>query len=67
MDVYKANIQYDGSIDKLKFRILVIGDLYNKEIIGYTWATTASIITMKYFLADAAKNKARVRKLYFIG
>ena len=30
MDVYKANIQYDGSLDKLKFRIVVRGDLQNK-------------------------------------
>ena len=27
MDVYKAQIQSDGSIDKLKLRILVRGDL----------------------------------------
>ena len=37
MDVYKANIQSDGSLDKLKFRIVVIGDLQNKEIVGDTW------------------------------
>ena len=30
MDVYKANIQYDGSLDKLKLRTLVRGDLQNK-------------------------------------
>ena len=38
MDVYKSSIQYDGSIEKLKLRIVVRGDLDNKEIIGYTWA-----------------------------
>ena len=27
MDVYKANIQSDGSLDKLKLRIVVMGDL----------------------------------------
>ena len=37
MDVYKAKIQYDGSLDKLKLRIVVRGDLQNKEIVGYTW------------------------------
>ena len=26
MDVYKSNIQYDGSLDKLKLRIVVIED-----------------------------------------
>ena len=37
MDVYKTNIQSDGSLDKLKLRIVVRGDLYNKEIVGDTW------------------------------
>ena len=37
MDVYQSKIQYDGSIDKLKLRIVVIGDLKNKELVGYTW------------------------------
>ena len=30
MDVYKAKIQSDGSLDKLKLRIVVKGDLQNK-------------------------------------
>ena len=30
MDVYKAKIQSDGSLDKLKLRIVVIGDTQNK-------------------------------------
>ena len=30
MDVYKANIQSDGILDKLKLRIVVRGDLQNK-------------------------------------
>ena len=37
MDVYKAKIQSDGSIDKLKFRIVVREDFQNKELVGYTW------------------------------
>ena len=37
MDVYKANIQSDGSLDKLKLRILVRGDFQNKEMVGDTW------------------------------
>ena len=36
-------------------------------MVGYTWSPTASMITLKYFLADAAKYKARVHKLDFIG
>ena len=31
MDVYKGKMQSNGSLDKLKLRILVRGDLQNKE------------------------------------
>ena len=67
MDVYKEKIQSDGSFDKLKLRIVVRGDLQNKEMVGDTWSPTSSMRTLKYFLADAAKHKARVHQLYFIG
>ena len=46
---------------------MVRGDLKNKEMVGDTWSPTASMRTMKYFLADADKHKARVRQLGFIG
>ena len=55
MDVYKANIQSNGSLDNLKLRIVVRGDLQNKEMAGDTWSPTASMRTLNYFLADAAK------------
>ena len=67
MDVYKAKIQYDGSLDKLKLRIVVRGDLQNREMVGDTWSPTSSTRTLKYFLVDAAKYKARFHQLYFIG
>ena len=67
MDVYKEKIQSDGSLDKLKLRIVFRGDLQNKEMIGDTWSPTAYMRTLKYFLADAAKHKARVHQLDFIG
>ena len=67
MDVYKAKIQSDGSLDKLQLRIVVREDLQNKETVGDTCSPTASMRTLKYFLADAAKHKAIVRQLYFIG
>ena len=57
MDVYKAKIQSDGSLDKLRLRIVVRGDLLNKEMIGDTWYPTSSMITLKYFLADSANIK----------
>ena len=67
MDVYKAKIQSDVSLDKLKLRIVVRGDLQNKEMVGDTWSPTASMRTLKYCLVDASKHKARVSQLYFIG
>ena len=41
-NVYKAKIQSDGSLDKLKLRIAVRGDLQNKELVGDTWSPTVS-------------------------
>ena len=67
MDVYKVKIQSDVSLDKLKLRIVVRGDLQNKEMAGDTWSPTASMRNLNYFLADAAKHRARVHQLIFIG
>ena len=66
MDVYKAKIQSDGSLDKLNLRIVVRGDLQNKELVGDTWSPTASMRNLKYLLAYATKHKVRVHQLYFI-
>ena len=67
MNMYKAKIQSDVSLDKLKMIIVVEGDLQNKELVVDIWSPTASMRTLKYFLADTSKHKARVHKLYFIG
>ena len=67
MDVYKAKIQSYGSLDKIKLIIVVRGDLQNKELVVDSWSPTASMRTMKYFLVDATKHKARFHQLYFIG
>ena len=67
IDVYKAKIQSDGSLDNLKLRIVVRRDLQNKEMFGDTCSPIASMRTLKYFLADTAKHKARVHHLDFIG
>ena len=67
MEVYKSKIQSDGSLDKLKLRIVVRGDLQNKEMVGDTWSPTAYMRDLKYFLADAAKHKEIVHQLDFIG
>ena len=67
MDVCKDNIQYDVSLDKLKLRNVVGGDLQNKDMVGDTWSSTASMRTLKYLLADAVKHKTRVHQFDFIG
>ena len=67
MDVYKAKIQSGWSLYKLKLRIVVRGDIQNKELVGDIWLPTASMRNFKYFLVDAVKHKARVHQLYFIG
>ena len=36
-------------------------------MIGDTWSPTASMRTLKYFLVDAEKHKARFHQLDFIG
>ena len=56
MNVYKYKIKSDGSLDKLKLRIVVRGDLQNKEFVVDTWSPTSSVRTHKYFLADATKH-----------
>ena len=67
MDVYKSKIQSDGSLDKIKLRVLVRLDLQNNKLVGYTWSPTDSMRTLKYFLADAIKQKTIFHQLYFIG
>ena len=45
---------------------MVGGDLKNKELVRDTWSLTASMKSLKYFLADAVNHKARVHQLNFI-
>ena len=47
MYVYKEKNQSDGSFDQLKLRIVVIGDMQNKELVGDTCSPTASMSTLK--------------------
>ena len=67
MDVYKENILSDGSPDQLKFRILVRADLQNNSLVRYTWSPTASMTTLKFFLADVTKHKPTVHQIYSVG
>ena len=67
MNVYKSKIKSDRILDKLKLRIVVRVYLHDKELVGDTRLPTASMRTLKYFLSDYVKHKARVHQLYFIG
>ena len=66
MDVYKAKLHYDGSLEKLKLIIVVRGYLQNKSLVGDTWSPITSMRNLKYFLADETKHKSRVHQLYLI-
>ena len=66
MYVYKAKIQSDGSLDKIRFRIVVRGYMKNKKLFGDTWSPTSSIRKLKYLLADATNHKVRVHQWDFI-
>ena len=67
MDVYKAKNQSDGSLDKLKLRMVHIGGMKNKELVGDMWSPTSSLRTLKYLFADSSKHKSRVHQFNFIG
>lgn len=67
MEIFKVKIKSDGSLDKLKTRLVVRRDLQSKIISEDTWSPTASFRSLKMFLAHACKNKLRVKQLDFIG
>ncbi|MGH3053652.1 MAG: reverse transcriptase domain-containing protein, partial [Gaiellaceae bacterium] len=67
MDTYRVKIKSDGTLDKLKVRIVVRGDLQKNVLKEDTWSPTASIRLLKVFLAHAAKKKCKVKQLDFIG
>ena len=67
MDFYKAKIQSDGSLDKIKLRIVIRRDLQKNELVRDNWSPTDPMWTLKYFLADANNHKAVVHQLDFIG
>ena len=48
MEVYKVEVKSGGSLDKLKLRVFVRGDLQNKELVGDTCSPTDSMRTLKY-------------------
>jgi hypothetical protein len=66
METKKVKIKSDGSLDKLKCRIVMKGDLQDSAIAD-PWSPTAPFRSLKMFLADAARNIYRVHQLDFVG
>ena len=67
MEDNRVKILQDGTLDKLKTRIVVTGDIQQKFMNEDSWSPTATHRCMKLFLAMATKHKKRVRILDFIG
>ncbi len=67
MEIFKVKILSDGSLDKLKCRLVMRGDLMIKLNMEDKWPPTASFHALKMFLAHAARLKVRVKQLDFIG
>ena len=63
---FKTKLNSYGSLDKLKARICMIGDMQIKNGNNKSWTPTASTRLLKCLIADAAFNKAVVYQLDFI-
>jgi hypothetical protein len=66
METNKVKIKSNGSLNKLKCRIVVRGDLQDTGMED-SWSPTAPFRSLKMFLADAARNRCRVHRLDFVG
>jgi hypothetical protein len=62
MEIFKVKVKSDGSLDKLKTRLVVRGDLQDKHITEDKWSPTASFQSLKMFLAHASRLKTRVKQ-----
>ncbi len=67
METFKVKIRSGGTLDKLKTRLVVRGDLQSKSLDEDTWSPTASFRSLKMFLAHASRLKVRDKQLDFIG
>ncbi len=66
METNKVKIKSDGSLEKLKCRIVVRGDLQDTGMEN-SWSPKAPFRSLKMFLADAARNRCTVHQLDFVG
>jgi hypothetical protein len=67
MEIFKVKVKSDGSLDKLKTRLVVRGDLQDRNLTEDKWSPTASFRSLKMFLAHASRLKVRVKQLDFVG
>jgi hypothetical protein len=67
MEIFKVKFNGDGSLHKLKTRLVVRGDLQDKRIMEGKWSPTASFRSLKMFLAHASRLKVRVEQLDLVG
>ncbi len=66
MKTNKVKIKIDGSLDKLKYRIVVRGDLQDTGMED-SCSPSAPFKSLKMFLADAARSRFKVHQLDFVG
>jgi hypothetical protein len=67
MELFQVKILSGGSLDKLKTCLVIRGDLQSKFLQEDKWSPPASFHLLKMFLAHAARLKARVKQLDFVG
>ena len=67
METFKVKITSAGLLDKGKTRICVRGDIQRKTITEDTWSPVSSFRLLKAFTAHAAKCKAIMFQLDYVG
>jgi hypothetical protein len=55
METFKVTMKSDGSLDKLKTRLVVRGDIQDKNISEDKWSPTASFRALKMFFTHACR------------
>ncbi len=66
METNKVKIKSDGSLDKLKYRIVVRADLQDTGMED-SLSAIAPFRSFKMVLGDAARNRCRLHQLDFVG
>lgn len=67
MEIFKVKINSDSSLNVLKMRLVVRGDLQGKLVAEDKLSPTTSFRSLKMFLAHDSRIKARVKQLNFVG